>query len=50
MGSQCRLKVGKYGKKVGRPAAEESSFSVEYQIGNERTESKSVSESVSLDT
>ena len=29
-------KVGKYGKKVGRPAAEESSFSVEYQIRNER--------------
>ena len=28
--------VGKYGKKVGRPPAEESSFSVEYQIRNER--------------
>ena len=28
--------VGKYGKKVGRPPAEESSFSVEYQIRNEK--------------
>ena len=28
--------VGKYGKKVGQPPAEESSFSVEYQIRNER--------------
>jgi len=28
--------VGKYGKKVGRPPAEESSFSVEYQIRDEK--------------
>lgn len=28
--------VGKYGKKVGQPPAEESSFSVEYQIRNEK--------------
>ncbi len=28
--------TGKYGKKVGRPPAEESSFSVEYQIRNEK--------------
>ena len=28
--------LGKFGKKVGRPPAEESSFSVEYQIRNEK--------------
>ena len=29
--------TGKYGKKVGRPPAEESSFSMEYQIRNEKS-------------
>ena len=29
--------TGKYGKKVGRPPAEESSFSIEYQIRNEES-------------
>ena len=34
--------LGKFGKKVGRPPAEESSFSVEYQIRNEKGLSRKV--------